>query len=153
MFEQELGEHLELVRSVFTKVLSVQAEPSAAGLEAAIDGAADRGGDADGVALVLGHEDGFDAAAVGGELEEIADGAVGGVETLIDGEASVGKGGAEAVAEVFGEFGGIRSNADPQSVQASGCSGSRVGAPGDSVMINRPAGCRRENSRDVFPHT
>jgi len=39
MFEQELGDHLGLVRGVFTKVLSVQAEPSAAGLEAAIDGA------------------------------------------------------------------------------------------------------------------
>ena len=39
MFEQELGDHLGVVRGVFTSVMNVQAEPSAAGLEAAIDGA------------------------------------------------------------------------------------------------------------------
>jgi glutamate-ammonia-ligase adenylyltransferase len=39
MFAQELGEHLGAVRSAFTSVMSAQAEPSAAGLEAAIDGA------------------------------------------------------------------------------------------------------------------
>ncbi len=39
MLSQELGEHLKAVRAVFARVLNVQAEPSAAGLEAAIDGA------------------------------------------------------------------------------------------------------------------
>jgi glutamate-ammonia-ligase adenylyltransferase len=39
MFDQDLGDHLSVVRGVFRKVMSAQAEPSAAGLEAAIDGA------------------------------------------------------------------------------------------------------------------
>ena len=69
----------------------------------AIDRAADLGGDADGMAVILGHEDGFDAAAIGGELEEIANGAVGGVELLIDAEAAVGDFGAKAIAKVLGK--------------------------------------------------
>jgi hypothetical protein len=55
------------------------------------------------MAVVLGHEDGFDATAVGGEFEEVADGAVGGVKALIDAEASMMDFGAEAVAQLLGK--------------------------------------------------
>ena len=73
--------------------------------EFAIDWAADLGGDADGVPIVLGHEDAFDGAAVGGEFQEITHGAVNGVKTLVDGEAAMGHFGSETIAEIFGESG------------------------------------------------
>jgi len=69
----------------------------------AIDGATNLGGDADGMPIVLRHEDAFDGAAIGGKFEEIAHGAVGGVEALVDSEASVRGFGAKAVAEILGE--------------------------------------------------
>ncbi len=81
--------------------------------ELAIDGAAGLRGNADGLAAVAGHEDGFNAGGArsgavvtGWEREEVADGAVDGVVALADdGERDFG-----FVGEAFAEGGGERGH-------------------------------------------
>jgi len=81
--------------------------------ELAIDGAAGLRGDADGLAAVAGHKDGFDAGGARGgaivagcQREEVADRAVGGVVALAnDGERDFG-----LVGEAFAKGGGKRGH-------------------------------------------
>jgi hypothetical protein len=92
--------------------------------ELAVDGAAGLRGDADGLAAVAGHEDGFytggargGAVVAGCQREEVADGAVGGVVALADdGERDAGFVG-EAFAEGGGEGGHFREVEDAFDVE------------------------------------
>jgi hypothetical protein len=56
------------------------------------------------MAIILRHQDALDGAAVGGKFQQVTNGAVDGVKTLIDGEPAMGHFGAETLPKFFREF-------------------------------------------------
>ena len=86
-------------------VISFRAAHLGGEAEAAIDGATDLRGDADRVAIILRHEDAFDGAAIGGKFQQVTNGAVGGVEALIDGQAAMRHFGTKTITEILRQGG------------------------------------------------
>ena len=59
------------------------------------------------MAIVLRHQDAFDGAAIRWKFQQVTNGAVGGVEALIDGEAAMRHFDAQPIPEILRQRGGF----------------------------------------------